>query len=189
MAWPPPFVTWAQGFSTQTVGEDLFLVFTQFWAGKWTDFGWKNFYKFSDFFGPPPPIRKSCVRYCWWWILNCGVRTRKKLAKLELAQANSLRPTKARKSKLKIKLMVICFMDSTWISNIKCVSPNQTVNQHFHLEALKRLRKRVSCVRPQIQEKLMQHHDNALCRTHSLVNHRLFGLAVLWKVGEWFATP
>ena len=24
---PPPFVTWAQGFSTQTVGEDLFFGF------------------------------------------------------------------------------------------------------------------------------------------------------------------
>ena len=28
----PPFVTWAEGLSTQSVGEDLFLALTQFWA-------------------------------------------------------------------------------------------------------------------------------------------------------------
>ena len=72
--------------------------------------------------------------YHRWWILNCWVRSRNKLVKLEVAQANLLRPTKARKSKLKIKLMIIYFMDSTWIINKKFVPPKQTVNQHFHRE-------------------------------------------------------
>ena len=48
----PPFVTWADSLSTETVGEDIFgaknrtkfelklffLVFTKFWAEKWTWF-------------------------------------------------------------------------------------------------------------------------------------------------------
>ena len=59
---PPPFATWTESLSTQTdriwvktafgrrpnfgqenLSEDLFFVFTLFWAGKRTDSEWKNF--------------------------------------------------------------------------------------------------------------------------------------------------
>ena len=64
----PPFVTWAQGFSIQTVGEDLFLSSPNFVQKNGLLLGGKIFilvfiiYKFSDF--PGPPFRKSCVCFC-----------------------------------------------------------------------------------------------------------------------------
>ena len=39
---PPPLVTWAEGLSTETVGEDLFL------DKNWTKFEWRPFFFWSS---------------------------------------------------------------------------------------------------------------------------------------------
>ena len=82
---------------------------------------------------------------------------------LEWHTENLPRPKKARMTKLKIKFMLICLMDSAEIIYKEFVPSEQTVNQHFYHEVLERLRKRVARVRPDIKEKLVLHHDNAPC--------------------------
>ena len=57
----------------------------------------------------------------------------------------------------------------------KLVPLKQAGNQHLNGEVLERLSKSASFVRPQIEEKLKKHYDNAPCRTHGFVNHRIFG--------------
>ncbi|KAL4103319.1 hypothetical protein QTP88_018696 [Uroleucon formosanum] len=59
--------------------------------------------------------------------------------------------------------MMICFFDSKGIVHKEFVPPGQTVNQHFYLKVLDRLRKRVIRVRPEIAKTWILHHDNAPC--------------------------
>lgn len=80
------------------------------------------------------------------------------------------RPKKARMSKSKVKTMMICFFDSKGIVHKEFVPPGQTVNQHFYLKVLDRLRKRVIRVRPEIAKTWILHHDNAPC-------HRAFSVS------------
>ena len=59
-----PFVTWAEGLSTKTVGEDLFFGLHLFWAKNRTKFEWRPFsfltedlfFWYSLNFGPNPPF-------------------------------------------------------------------------------------------------------------------------------------
>lgn len=73
----------------------------------------------------------------------------------------SPRPKKARKSKSKVKSMLIIFFDRRGLVHKEFVPPGQTVNQQFYREVLVRLRKRVLRVRPDIAESWILHHDNA----------------------------
>ena len=70
---PPPFVTWAEGLSTQTVGEDLF-----FWPSRTGGIIFILVFvvlKFSEFPGPPllkilrtlllPLLRNLIEKQCW----------------------------------------------------------------------------------------------------------------------------
>lgn len=82
----------------------------------------------------------------------------------------SARPKKARMSKSKVKTMMICFFDSKGIVHKEFVPLGRTVNQHFYVEVLDRLRKRVTRVRPEIAKTWILHHDNAPC-------HRAFSVA------------
>ncbi|KAL4156124.1 hypothetical protein QTP88_000159 [Uroleucon formosanum] len=66
--------------------------------------------------------------------------------------------------------MMICFFDSKGIVHKEFVPPGQTVNQHFYLKVLDRLRKRVIRVRPEIAKTWILHHDNAPC-------HRAFSVS------------
>ena len=86
--------------------------------------------------------------------MDFGVRPRDKTPK-------SPRPKKARKSKSKIKSILICFFDSQGIVHKESVPPGQTVNQTFYREVLERLRERVARVRPGIARTWMLNHDNA----------------------------
>lgn len=65
---------------------------------------------------------------------------------------------------------MICFFDSKGIVHKEFVPPGQTVNQHFYLKVLDRLRKRVIRVRPEIAKTWILHHDNAPC-------HRAFSVS------------
>ncbi|KAL4156013.1 hypothetical protein QTP88_000048 [Uroleucon formosanum] len=70
----------------------------------------------------------------------------------------------------KARTMMICFFDSKGIVHKEFVPPGQTVNQHFYLKVLDRLRKRVIRVRPEIAKTWILHHDNAPC-------HRAFSVS------------
>jgi len=63
--------------------------------------------------------------------------TKTKRQSREWHTANSPRPKKARMSKSKIKLMLICFFDSQGIVHKEFEPPGQTVNQTFIGKSLK----------------------------------------------------
>jgi len=76
-------------------------------------------------------------------------------------------------SKSKIKTMRICFFDSQGVVQKEFVPQGQTVNKRYYREVLERIRKRVHCVRPEIADTWMLHHDNAPCHTAISVNEYL----------------
>ena len=69
------------------------------------------------------------------WILEYDPETKRQ--SWEWHTANSPHPKKARISKSKIKLMLICFFDSQGIVHKKFVPTGQIVNQTFYRESLK----------------------------------------------------
>ena len=94
------------------------------------------------------------------WILEYDPETKRQSR--EWHTANSPPPKKARKSKSKIKLMLICFFfDSQGIVHKEFVLPEQTVKL-FYREVLERLRKRVARVRPGIARTWILHHDRPM---------------------------
>jgi len=97
------------------------------------------------------------------WIFEYDPETKRQSK--EWHRSASPRPKKARRSKSKIKSMLICFFDSEGIVHTEFVPQRHTVNQFYYLEILERLRKRVVRVRPSIADNWMLHHDNAPCHT------------------------
>ena len=57
--------------------------------------------------------------------------------------ASSPRPKKARQVRSHVKTMLICFFDIKGIVHHEFVPQGTTVNQHYYLEVLKRLREAV----------------------------------------------
>jgi len=125
---------------------------------------------FLDRLGREPELFSHVITGDKSWILEYDPETKRQSR--EWHPANSPRPKKARMSKLKIRLMLICFSDSQGIIHKEFVSPGQTVNQTFYLEVLERLRKKVACVRPGIAPTWMLHH-NAPCHTAVSINEFL----------------
>ncbi|UYV69350.1 K02A2.6-like [Cordylochernes scorpioides] len=68
-------------------------------------------------------------------------------------------------SKSRIKTMIIVFFDIRGIVHCEFVSQGQTVNSVFHLEVLRRLKRRISRVRTDIKDTVKLHHDNATSHT------------------------
>jgi [histone H3]-lysine36 N-dimethyltransferase SETMAR len=97
------------------------------------------------------------------WIFEYDPETKRQ--SMEWHTSASPRPKKAKRSKSKIKTMLICFFDSQGIVHKEFVPQGQTVNHVFYCEVLERLRKRVARVRPNIAKDWMLHHDNASCHT------------------------
>jgi len=64
----------------------------------------------------------------------------------------SPRPMKARMSKSKIKTMVIVFFDIRGLVHHEFVPHGKTTNAKFYVEVLKRLKRRVHRVRPEIAD-------------------------------------
>ena len=112
-----------------------------------------------------PGFLKKVVTGDKSWFFENDPKTKKQ--SLEWHTANSPKQKKAKMSKSKIKSMLTCFMDSTEIIQKKFALPGQTVNQHFYREVLERLRKRDARVRPDIKDKWMLHHNNALCQSQN----------------------
>ena len=105
------------------------------------------------------------------WILEYDPDT--KLQNSERHTSNSPRPKKARMSKSKIKIMLICSFDSQGVVHKEFVPQGQTVDKQYYREVLERLIKRVYRVRPEIADTWMTHHDNAPCHTAISVNEFL----------------
>ena len=80
--------------------------------------------------------------------------------------------------------MLICFFDSQGVVHKELVPQGQTVNQQYYREVLERLRKRVHCVRPEIADTWILHHDNSPCHTVISVNEFLTKKGI-----QWFRSP
>jgi hypothetical protein len=82
---------------------------------------------------------------------------------------------KARKSKSKIKVMLIVFFDCHGIVHHKFVPEGQTVNPAFYVDVLKRLWDRVRHVRPNFggDNGWIRHQDNAPSH-NALIVHEFF---------------
>jgi len=104
------------------------------------------------------------------WIFEYDPDTKQQSS--EWHTCNSPSQKKARMSKSKIKTMLICFFNSQGIVHKEFVPQGQTVNKQYYCEVLERLRKRV-CVRPEIEDTWMLHHDNAPCHTAISLNEFL----------------
>lgn len=88
---------------------------------------------------------------------------------------NSPRPKKARQVRSNVKTMIIVFFDVRGIVHREFVPPGQTVNQHFYLDVLRRLREDVRRKRPELWRSgdWFLHHDNAPAHTALRVTHYL----------------
>ncbi|KQS44477.1 uncharacterized protein Dere_GG26354 [Drosophila erecta] len=69
--------------------------------------------------------------------------------------------------------MLIVFFDVQGIVHFEFVPQGQTVNGAFYQEVLKRLKRRVVRVRPDIKDVFMLHHDNAPSHTAFVVTNFL----------------
>jgi transposase len=78
-----------------------------------------------------------------------------------------LAPNKARKSRSKIKTMLIIFFDIRGVVHHEYILASQTVNAKFYVEVLKRLRERVRLARPELwtENAWILHQDNAPLHT------------------------
>ncbi|PNF23469.1 Mariner Mos1 transposase [Cryptotermes secundus] len=87
----------------------------------------------------------------------------------------SPRPKKARQVRSNVKTMLICFFDVNGIVHKEFVPPGQTVNQHFYLDVLRRLRERVRRKRSEMWRNgnWLLHHDNAPAHTALMVRQFL----------------
>ena len=124
-----------------------------------------------DCLGRKPEFLSHVITGDESWILVYDPET--KHQSQERHTANSPHPKKARRSKSKIKSMLICFFESQGIVHKESVPPGQTVHQTFYREVLERLRKRVARMRPGIACTWIPHHDNAPCHTTVSINELL----------------
>ena len=68
---------------------------------------------------------------------------------MEWHSPSSPRPRKSCLQKSKVKTMLIAFFDSSGIIHKEFVHASQTVNSAFYEEVLKRLLRRIHCIRPE----------------------------------------
>ena len=78
---------------------------------------------------------------------------------------SSPKPKKARMSKSRIKTKLIVFIDVRGTVHFEFVPQGQTANAALYLEVLKRLKRRVARVGPDIKDVFKLHHDNAPSHT------------------------
>nr|QXJ78547.1 putative DD34D transposase [Floraphis choui] len=105
------------------------------------------------------------------WVFEYDPETKRQ--SVEWHTLASPRPMKARISKSKIKIMVIEFFDIRGLVHHEFVPHGTIINAKFHVEVLKRLKRRVHRVRPEIVENWKLHYDNAPAHTAFLVTQLL----------------
>ncbi|GFV53550.1 putative DD34D transposase [Trichonephila clavipes] len=89
----------------------------------------------------------------------------------------SPRQKKARMSKSRMKAMLIVFFDKKGVVHSEFVPERQTVNGAFYVEVLKRLKRRVNRVRPEVSANCKLHHDNTPSYICFLVTEHLTKMA------------
>ena len=105
------------------------------------------------------------------WVFEYDPETKRQSS--EWHTSLSPRPKKARMSRSKIKTMLIVFFDIKGLVHHEFVPPGTTVNAKFYVEVLKRLKRRVQRVRPDIAKDWKLHHDNAPSHSSFLVTNFL----------------
>ncbi|GFT71652.1 putative DD34D transposase [Trichonephila clavipes] len=85
----------------------------------------------------------------------------------------SLRQKKARMSKSRMKAILIDFFDKSGVVHSEFVPEGQTVNGAIYVEVLKRLKRWVNRVRPEISANWKLHHDNATSHLCFMVTEHL----------------
>lgn len=107
------------------------------------------------------------------WIYGYDVETKRQSSQWK--SANSPRPKKARQVRSNVKAMLITFFDFRGIVHREWVPQGQTINQHYYLEVMKRLRENVRKKRPDSWKSgsWMLHHDNAPAHSSLLIRQFL----------------
>jgi len=107
----------------------------------------------------------------WFYEYDLELKTQS----MEWKSKNDPRTKKCRKSRSKIKVMLIVFFDYRGIVHHEYLPEGQTVNAILYVEVLKRLRDRVRRVRPNLlgEDGWILHHDNAPAHSSLLVREFL----------------
>jgi len=107
--------------------------------------------------GANPELMEQVITGDESWFFRYDPETKRQ--SLGWRSKGSPRPKKALHSK--VKCMLVCFFDSMGIVHKQWVPAGQRVNQCYYKDILKRLRKTVIRVRPNIATNWILHHDNA----------------------------
>jgi len=99
------------------------------------------------------------------WVYQYDPETKRQSAQWKTA--NSPRPKKFRRSKLRVKTNLLTFFDIRGIVQYKFIPTGQRVNQVYYLEVMERLREKVRRKRPEpfANNSWILHHDNAPAHT------------------------
>ena len=99
------------------------------------------------------------------WIFEYDPETKRQ--NLQWKSPGSPRPTKARQTKSRMKLLLIAFFDVRVIVHIEFLPYGHTVNQHVYKEVLRRLLRSVRKKRRDLwlNNSWLLHHDNAPAHT------------------------
>lgn len=112
-------------------------------------------------FDNDPSMEERIITCDETWIFQYDVETKRQ--SMHWKSPASPRSKKGRMSKSKFKAMLIVFFDINGIIMIEWVPEGQTVNQHYYLEVLAKLRERVRKKRPDLwkNKSWVLHQDNA----------------------------
>lgn len=105
------------------------------------------------------------------WVFEYDPETKRQSS--EWHTKASPKSKKARMSKSRVKSMLITFFDAKGVIHREFLPAGQTVTGAFYLQVLRRLKARVSRVRPEIAEDWILHHDNAPSHTCFVVSQFL----------------
>lgn len=107
------------------------------------------------------------------WVYEFDMQTSQQAS--EWRFSNEPKPKKPRQSRSKIKVMLTVFFDYRGVVHSEFLPEGQTVNKHYYLEVMKRLRNSVRRKRPDLwnNNSWILHHDNAPSHTSTIVREFL----------------
>jgi len=103
------------------------------------------------------------------WVFEYDPETKRQRSEWHTTESPRLKKARMSKSKMKSMLVGGFFFNSKRVVHKEFVPPGQTVNAAFCVEVLKRLKKRVARVRPEIANTWLLHHNNAPSHASLLV--------------------
>ncbi|XP_033229673.1 protein GVQW3-like [Belonocnema kinseyi] len=125
----------------------------------------------SELIESDPDLMNTVVTGDESWMFEYDPETKRQSS--EWHNQTSPRQKKARMSKNRIKAMLIVFFNVRSVVHFEFIPEGTTVTAKVYLEVLKRLKRRVARVRPDIKDNLRLHHDNAPSHTAFLVTDYL----------------